>query len=370
MSAMMSIGVRDRRPLFSRCACCVPPPPAEGEALGRRNFLTGGLAALGLGAAAVTVQAPAAQAQAAPRTKIDVHHHFLPPAHKEALTRHKLGSPKWSVQMSLDDMDKSGIATAVLSQVQPGTYWGDAEESRALGRAINEYGAKLAQDHPGRFGLFATISPPDVEGSLKEIEYAFGTLKADGIGMLTSYQGKYLGEASYAPVYEELNRRKAVIYVHPLAPACCAGVVPGIPPGSIEYATDTTRTIAHLVFTGMSQKYPDIRWIFSHSGGTLPFLTQRFVRQQAVQKHPHLPDGPLPEFRKFYYELAQGNTPGQHSALFQMVPVSQAVYGTDYPYRDGAEVNEGIADWKFNAADLRAIESETARKLLPHLKST
>jgi predicted TIM-barrel fold metal-dependent hydrolase len=160
-----------------------------------------------------------------------------------------------------------------------------------------------------------------------------------------------------------------VIYVHPLAPNCCGDVVPGIPPGSIEYATDSTRTIAHLVFTGMSQKYPDIRWIFSHSGGTLPFLTQRFIQQQKVQKHPFLPDGPIPEFKKFYYELAQGNTKAQLSALFELVSVSQVLYGTDYPYRDGAEVNGGIERWKFSAADLRSIESETARKLLPHLKT-
>jgi predicted TIM-barrel fold metal-dependent hydrolase len=257
----------------------------------------------------------------------------------------------------------------VLSQVQPGTWFGNADESRKLSRAINEYGAKLVRDHPGRFGLFATISPPDTDGSLKEIEYAFDTLKADGIGLLTSYQGKYLGDASFAPVYEELNRRKAVIYVHPWAPTCCANVVPGIPVGSIEYATDTTRTIAHLVFTGMSQKYPDIRWIFSHSGGTLPFLTQRFIQQQKVQKHAHLPNGPIPEFQKFYYELAQGNTKAQLAALFELVSVSQVLYGTDFPYRDGAEVNGGIANWKFSATDLRSIENETARKLLPHLKA-
>jgi predicted TIM-barrel fold metal-dependent hydrolase len=329
--------------------------------------MTGSIAALGLG----TVGAPAARAQAqGAKNKIDVHHHFLPPEHREALGKHKAGAPKWTPQMSLDDMDKSGIATAVLSQVQPGTWWGDNEESRTLSRQINEYGAKLVRDHPGRFGLFATITPPDTDGSLKEIEYAFDTLKADGLGLLTSYNGKYLGDASFAPVYAELNRRKAVIYVHPLAPNCCANVVPGIPPGSIEYAADSTRTIAHLVFSGTAQKYPDIRWIFSHSGGTLPFLTARFVRQQKQDKLAHLePNGPLPEFRKFYYELAQGNTKAQLAGLFEMVGVSQVLYGTDYPYRDGAEVNDGIANWKFSAADLRAIENETAKKLLPNLKT-
>lgn len=364
-----SIGTGSRRKFFSGCVCCEPGMTSSGPALGRRNFLAGGVAALGLGLAGGTIGAPAVKAQGA-KTRIDVHHHFIPPEHREALGKHKMGNgPKWSPQMSLDDMDKSGIATSILSQVQPGTYWGDPAESRGLSRIINEYGAKLVRDHPVRFGLFATISPPDAEGSLKEIEYAFDTLKADGIGLLTSYNGKYLGDASFAPVYEELNRRKAVIYVHPLAPDCCAKVVPGIPPGSIEYATDSTRTIAHLVFSGMSQKFPDIRWIFSHSGGTLPFLTQRFIQQQKVQKHAHLPNGPIPEFRKFYYELAQGNTKAQLGALFEMVSVSQVLYGTDYPYRDGAEVNGGIANWNFSAADLRSIERDTAMKLLPRLKS-
>jgi len=359
-----------RRKFAVSCTCCSPEFGAAAPDPARRNFLAGGIAALGLGAAANAIGAPAVLAQApGAKNRIDVHHHFLPPVHGEALTKHKLGSPKWSPQMSIDEMGKSGIATAMLSQVQPGTWFGDAAESRALSRTINEYGAKLVKDHPGRFGLFATISPPDIEGSLKEIEYAFDTLRADGLGLLTSYQGKYLGEAAFAPVYEELNRRKAVIYVHPLAPLCCARVVPGIPPGSIEYATDTTRTIAHLVFSGTSIKYPDIRWIFSHSGGTLPFLTQRFVQQQKVQKHAHLPNGPIAEFRKLYYELAQGNTTGQLGALLQMVSVSQVLYGTDYPYRDGAEVNAGIAAWGFDAADLRAIERDTVTKLVPRLKS-
>ncbi len=355
------------RRLLSGCGCCAPGFSATGLELGRRSFLTGGIAAV----AATTLGAPTVLAQAQPaaaKVRVDVHHHFLPPQHREALTKHKMGAPRWSPAMSIEDMDKSGIAVSMLSQVQPGAWFGDVAESRRLSREINDYGAKLVQDHPGRFGLFATISLPDVEGSLKEIEYVFDTLKADGLGLLTSYDGKYLGDPSFAPIYKELNRRKAVIYVHPLTPKCCDGAVPGIPPGSIEYATDTTRTIAHLVFSGTATKYPDIRWIFSHSGGTLPFLTARFVRQQIVQKHAHLPNGPMPEFAKFYYELAQGNTRGQLAALLQMVPTSQLLYGTDFPYRDGAEVNKGIADWGFNATELRSIERETAAKLLPRIK--
>jgi predicted TIM-barrel fold metal-dependent hydrolase len=251
---------------------------------------------------------------------------------------------------------------------QPGTWFGNADESRRLSRQLNDYGATMVRDYPGRYGLFTCIAPPDVEGSLKEIEYGFDTLKADGIALLTSYGTTYLGDPSFAPVYAELNRRKALVYVHPTSPNCCKSLVPGIPVGSIEYATDTTRTIAHLVFSGTVTKFPDIRWIFSHSGGTLPFLTGRFVRLAEERKPAHLPNGPLPEFRKFHYELAQGNTPGQIAALLKMVPLQQVLYGTDFPFRPGAEVNAGIADYGFNAAELQSIERGVALKLLPRLK--
>ncbi len=364
-----------RRKFFVRCTCCTQPTVAPASPA-RRNFLAGGVAALGLGAASSLGRVLPAAAQTPPaKTRIDVHHHFIPQFHIDAMTApgRRVGPPppKWTPALSLEEMDKSGIATSILSIAQPGVWYGNnVEESRRLARQLNEFAAKTVKDHPGRFGLFACIAPPDADGSLKEIEYAFDALKADGIGLLTSYQDKYLGDPSFAPVYQELNRRKAVVYVHPTTPVCCRGLVPGIPPGSIEYATDSTRTIAHLVFSGTAIKFPDIRWIFSHSGGTLPFLTARFVRLAAERKPAHLPDGPLPEFRKFYYELAQGNTPGQIAALLKMVSTSQVLYGTDYPFRDGAEVNAGIAAWGFDAADLRAIERETALKLLPRLKTS
>jgi predicted TIM-barrel fold metal-dependent hydrolase len=123
------------------------------------------------------------------------------------------------------------------------------------------------------------------------------------------------------------------------------------------------------VFSGTSTRFPDIRWIFSHSGGTLPFLTGRFVRLSAERKPAHLPNGPLPEFRKFYYELAQGNTPGQIAALLKMVQTSQVLYGTDFPFRNGAEVNAGIAEYGFDTATMRTIERETAFNLIPRLKT-
>jgi predicted TIM-barrel fold metal-dependent hydrolase len=358
-----------KRRTFLRCTCCELPRTPPNAA--RRGFLAGA-AALGL-LPAIGRFTPAG-AQTSAKTRIDVHHHFLPKFHVDAMMapgRRAAPPPKWSPASSLEDMDNSGIATAILSVAPPGVWYGNnVEEARGLAHQLNEYGARLVRDHPGRFGLFAVIAPPDVKGSLKEIEYAFDTLKADGIGLLTSYQDKYLGDASFAPVYEELNRRKAVIYVHPTPPDCCRGLVPGIPPSSIEYATDSTRTIAHLVFSGTAMKFPDIRWIFSHSGGTLPFLTGRFVRLAEERKPANLPAGPLPEFRKFYYELAQGNTPGQIAALLKMVSISQVLYGTDYPFRDGAEVNRGIAEWGFATAEQRAIERENVLALLPRLRAS
>ena len=361
-----------RRRFFSRCTCC--EPIAAPVSAARRSFLAQGAASLGLGAAAALDRVLPAKAETPAKTRIDVHHHFLPQFHVDSMMApgRRVGSrpPKWSAALSLEEMDKSGIATSVLSIVQPGIWYGNnLDESRKLARELNEYGTRTAKDHPGRFGLFACIAPPDVDGSLKEIEYALDTLKADGIGLLTSYQDKYLGDPSFAPVYAELNRRKAVVYVHPTTPNCCRGLVPGIPPGSIEYATDSTRTIAHVVFSGTATKFPDIRWIWSHSGGTLPFLTGRFIRLAMERKPAHLPNGPMPEFKKFYYELAQGNTPGQIAALLKMVDISQVMYGTDFPFRDGAEVNAGIKDYGFTAADIAAIERGNAMKLLPRIKA-
>jgi predicted TIM-barrel fold metal-dependent hydrolase len=348
---------------FTRsCACC-----SDTAGLSRRGFIASAAVA-GAAAASGLMPSPAA-AQPKPG-RIDVHHHFAPAFHREAIAGKRPGPwPKWSPQMSLDDMDRSGIATAVLSIIQPGTWFGNAEESRKLLRQLNDYGATLVRDHPGRFGLFACIAPPDTEGSLKEIEYGLDTLKADGIALFTSYGTLYLGDPSFAPVYAELNRRKAVVYVYPTTPNCCGNIVPGIPAGSIEYATDTTRTIAHLVFSGTLSKFPDIRWIFSHSGGTLPFLTGRLVRLAEERKLAFLPNGPMPELGKLHYELAQGNTPGQIAALLKMVSIEQVMYGTDFPFRDGAEVNAGIAGYGFTAADIQSIERGAALKLLPRLKA-
>ncbi len=359
-----------RRPLRG-CSCCVDTPAAAAVGLvNRRNFIAGGVAALGLG---TTGASTSARAQALAKPRIDVHHHYIPPFHREVLLKNRGGAglPPWTVQMSLDDMDQAGVATSLISAAQPGVWFGDNEAGRKLTRDVNDYGARMVKDHPGRFGLFAAIPIPDVDGSLKEIEYAFDTLHADGIGLFTSYGDKYLGDPAFVPVLEELNRRKAVVYVHPVTPDCCRALVKGIPPGTIEYATDTTRTISSLIFgeAGSAFRFPDIRWIWSHSGGTLPFLTGRLIRLASERKDPRMPDGPLPILRKYHYEVAQGNTPGQLAALLKLVTVSQVMFGSDYPYRPGTEAVDGLRDYKFSETDALAIDRGNAMKLLPNIKA-
>jgi len=363
-------GEKLARHRFSRvCSCCgsvtSPARPA------RRNFLAGGIAALGLGAAAAAVR-PAAviAAQPAPEpARVDVHHHYVPPVHAAALAKHGGRAPKWTLQATFDDMEKAGVGTAVLSLVPPGVWFGDVAEGRSLARACNEYGAKLKADNPHRFGLFAAIPLPDTEGSLREIEYALDVLKADGIGLYTSYGDKYQGDPAFVPVFEELNRRKAVVYTHPLNPACCTHLADGVGPSSIEFATDTTRTIASLIFGkgGTAFRTADVKFIWSHSGGTLPFLIGRFIREQIVRKDPRMPDGPEAIVRRYFYEIAQGNQPGQFAALLKMVPVSQVLFGSDFPYREAATAAQRLEAYPFSAGDRVAIDRGTALKLLPQL---
>ena len=337
----------------------------------RRDFL-GKLAALG--AASVLPEALFAQGARVKPFRIDVHHHLVPPGYLDAVgaQRQGGGGVKWSPAMSIEDMDKSGIAVSVISLIQPAASSADAALARRLARESNEYAVRIARDHPGRFGSFATLPLLDTDATLKEIEYALDTLKADGVGLMTSYQNKYLGDEAFAPVWAELNRRRAVVYTHPLTPECCRNTVKGIPPGVVEYATDTTRTIASLVFSGTASRYPDIRWIFSHSGGTMPFLLSRFTRQEVDMKErarERMPNGVMHELKKFHYDTAQGNHSGALAALMKIVTPSQVLFGTDFPFRDGAEEIGGLSAFQFRPDDLRAIERDNALKLLPKLKA-
>lgn len=343
-------------------------PETTEDLASRRKFLSG-MAAVGAGALLPGCQTAGSGAGGKPH-RIDVHHHIAPPNYSAALKSMMRGHARWSIQASLDDMDKSGIATSITSLINPGmqAWANDLAGFRKIARDSNEYAAKLARDYPGRFGSFASIPFPDTEGCLREIEYAFDTLKAEGIYLWTSYGGKLLGDPDFFPILEELNRRKAVVYTHPATPACCGKVMPYISINAIEGPVDTTRTMISLVFKGGAARFPDIRWIFSHSGGVTPFLLSRFQREEAALKDKSvMPNGLMHELKKFYYDTAQGNHEGALLALMKLVPVSQVLYGTDFPFRDGAEVIGGLAKHGFSASEMRAIDRDNALRLLPQL---
>jgi 6-methylsalicylate decarboxylase len=339
----------------------------------RRRFLTG-LGTLGAGALLPGCQTPVTGSAGTPGKpfRIDVHHHFAPPGYSSALRALMRNHAKWSVQGTLEEMDKSGIATCFTSLINPGMQaWdNDLPGARKIARISNEYAAQLMRDHPGRFGSFASIPFPDIEASLREIEYAYDVLKADGIYLWTSYNGKLLGDPATFPILEELNRRKAVVYTHPATPACCAQIMPYISINAIEGPVDTTRTMVSLLFQGGAAKYPDIRWIFSHSGGVTPFLLSRYQREEVEKdRKAVLPRGVMHELRKFYYDTAQGHHDGALKALLAIIPPSQVLYGTDYPFWDGRKVSEGLAKGGFSAAERMAVDRDNALRLFPRLRA-
>jgi predicted TIM-barrel fold metal-dependent hydrolase len=346
------------------CGCCV----------GRREFLTAGLAA----AAALPARHVFAQAPKPAAKRIDVHHHFLPPPYmKEEHERINFGHDNvsasqmltWSPTQSLEIMDSNGIATAIVSVTTPGVWFGDVAAARRLARMWNDYAAEQIRNYPGRYGLFAVVPLPDTEGSLKEIEYALDTLKADGIGLLSTYDGKYLGDAAFAPVFEELNRRKAVVYVHPTLAACCGSVLPAVIPQAIEFPFDTTRTIASLIINGTIIKNPDIRFIFSHGGGATPMLAGRMA--ETLGHRPNsaevTPNGVAVELRKLYYDTASAASPGAMAALRIMAPANHILFGTDYPFVKAAAGIEQLQQTPMSDAERDGIDRGNAIALLPRL---
>jgi predicted TIM-barrel fold metal-dependent hydrolase len=365
-----------RHRLFAACACCPQPfaatavsaPSLSAPRVSRRQFIAGG-AALGLTAGGL---APRAFAQAKPH-RIDVHHHVVPPTWLYAMNLIGRSNPpliNWSVAKTIEDMDKGAVETAILSPTAPQVATIGKDAGVRIAREANEYGKKLMADHPGRFGVFATLPLPHIDESLKEIAYVFDTLKVDGIGMLTNYGDKWLGYSYFDPIWEELNRRKATIYTHPADANCCVNLVQGVAPSAIEWGTDTTRTIVNLIFSGSSQKYPDINWIFSHGGGALTAFAERFLVQM-VSGPPYrgrfTREQVQAQLNRFHYDTAQVTMGGTLAALAKLVPVTQIVYGTDFPYRTAADHSKGV-ETLFSGDDLKKVDRENALRLLPRLR--
>lgn len=315
-------------------------------------------------------------------TLVDVHAHFVTDDYIAAAKAagHVYpdgmpGWPSWDPETHVDLMDRCGIRTSMLSISSPGIHFGDDKAARALARSVNEHGAAVAAAHPGRFGHFACLPFPDVEGSLTELAYALDRLGSDGLAVETNSRGVYLGDERYDPVYAELNERHAVVFVHPTSPPGSEAVSPGPPPlgrppvGMIEYIFDSARTVSDLVFSGTLTRYPDIQWIFTHGGGALPLLADRMELSRFL--FPSDVSGPSVQhqIRRLWFDMAGSPFPNQIPALVKAFGDERLLFGSDYCWApaafvvrhvasmDGAEQPEGET-W-------RTLTTRNAARLLP-----
>jgi 6-methylsalicylate decarboxylase len=346
----------------------------------RRSFISG-IATAGLGAVACSsvgrfMPAFAQTPDIGKPGLIDVHHHIVPPFYlAENRDRIVAGGGgrinpayfSWTPEQSLAAMDKHGVATAVLSLSLSASF-GD-REAATRARRVNEYSADLARTHAGRFGLFASIPLPDTEASLREIEYAYSVLKADGIGLVTSYDDKWLGHPDYQPVFEELNRRKSVVFVHPTTPLCCRTLLPDVSPILIEIPQDTARAVTNLLFTGTFAKFKDIRFIFTHAGGNVPMLLGRMHQYGPKDIAEKAPKGIEYELKRLHYDIAGTAFRPAIAALTNLVPTTQILFGSDNPFVPLADTAEGMMQLGFSEDDLRLIGRENALALLPRLRT-
>jgi predicted TIM-barrel fold metal-dependent hydrolase len=276
----------------------------------------------------------------------------------------------WTPSRVLAEMDRTGVATAMLSVSTPGiSLMGNRDQTRKLARSCNDYTASLVRAYPGRFGMFAVVPLPDVDGAISEATYALDVLRADGVGLLTSYGTQYLGDPQFTPLFAELNRRKAIVFVHPTGPACCSTLLRGINASVAEYMFDITRTMMSMMFAGVFSQFPDIRFIFTHAGGTMMPI---WVRINAYGSRHHeldaiLPHGVLYELRKLHYDIANSTNPSAMAALMDLVPPTRILFGSDTPYVPIAATAEGL-DKMTIADELRAaINRDNALQLFPRL---
>ena len=275
--------------------------------------------------------------------KIDVHVHYLPSDYRQAAEaaghQHPDGMPRlpdWDVGMALSMMDGLNIRTAMLSVVTPGVHFGDDAAARALARSVNEQGAAAVTEHPGRFGLFGALPLPDVDGAVAEAAYALDQLGADGVVILTNQSGLYLGDPKLDPLMIELDRRKAVLFMHPSSPHCpgCLGLALGQPRPVLEFIFDTTRTVLHLLTTRTLDRFPGIRWIVPHAGGAVPVLADRIAGHASLlhADDPITPEYVFTSLKRLHYDLAGFPLPRLAPAALQIADPERLHYGSDWPF--------------------------------------
>lgn len=301
---------------------------------------------------------------------VDVHHHLVPPAYIRSQPWFPDWVHQWRPAHSIEAMDRNGIETAILSLSAPGLTTADPSEARALARACNEYGARLAADHPGRFGNFASVAPMDMDGALAEAAYALDVLKAQGIGLMTSYGRVYLASEKFAPLFAEMNHRKAVVFVHPSLPDIGQDFDPPLPVVPLEMPFDTARTLFGMITNGTFARFPDIRFVFNHGGGSLPSLHQRL--DLGIQNDPkareRFPDGIMAQLRHVYFDTINAINPANFAMLRQLISIDRLLFGTDFPGHPAEANVEPLNALPVSADERRAIARDNTLGLLPNLR--
>ncbi len=305
--------------------------------------------------------------------RIDVHQHILPPFYLSALAEHGINMGRelpfleWDVQSALELMDRHDIATAIVSISEPGIGFGDRYFTRDLARRCNEYAADLIREHLARFGALAILPLPDVGFALRELEYALDTLRLDGVILFSNCDGRYPGDALFDELLTELNRRKAVVFIHPTIPAINRHLQLDLPPFLVEFVFDTTRAVVNLLYSGTLDRCPDIRFILAHAGGTVPYLTQRIAMGQVML--PGAPQGTITYLKQLYYDIALSASPYVLRSLQELVDASRILFGSDYPFAPEILTDlviRGIERYDgFDEAARNLIERENALALFP-----
>jgi aminocarboxymuconate-semialdehyde decarboxylase len=281
--------------------------------------------------------------------------------------------PKWSPELALEYMDSHDIGTSMLSLSSPSVVGWRAAERKQMARRVNEYVAGLVAKHSDRFGNFATLPLPDVDGTLEELTYAFDTLKADGVLVLANYEGRYLGDPVFEPLWAELHRRQAVALIHP-------GVTPGQPPFPpadgiasplLDFLLHTARSAVQLVFNGVIDRYPNARLILSHAGGFLPYAALRVAGGVPhFRKDLSDPAKTLARLKHFYFDTAL-STGSAIPALTDFAAADHILFGSDFPYAPADVAAYFIAALDANehldSTQRSAINSGNALKLFPRL---
>ena len=308
---------------------------------------------------------------------LDVHHHILPAVYTSSLAKIGITStngapfPSWSAQGSIDAMDRSGIQRAMTSISAPGIYFGDVEFSKRLARQCNEYSANVIAKYPGRFGGFAVLPLPDIESSLLEIAYALDTLVLDGVVLLSNYGGRYLGSPHFDEVFNELDRRKAVVFIHPTEPAGKQFPKSHIPPSFFEFVFDTTRTIASLIQHTTLERFPEIRFIVAHGGGTAPYLIKKM--ELTAQISGRQSEQALAQMKKLHYDTALTTSRYSLALLKEMAGIQNIVFGSDSGFAPEFVVASSLYELDhsevFDKNDLEKIYSSNAQKLFKRVGS-